>query len=807
METFKPIISLRGRVALLATACFISPVVGGEPYRGATSADRISSKVFASLDEAQELLKKGDEAYTSARYADAVEAYQGAHELIPNAPTTAELKSAAAERYAQASVEQARYLSRKGDVAGAKAAVDKVLADSVAPKHIGATNFRAELDDPIRTNPALTPEHAKNVDSVRRLLYTAEGAYNLGKFDEAKSTYQDVLRIDSTNTAARRGLEQVAVARSNYHKASFDHARAEMLSDVDKAWELQTPPLEVEVPTGDLGGATSNGEITVRAKLDNIIIPRIALEQASLQEALDFLRVRATENDADEPDPSRKGVNITVNLGPPESPAATKVRETRFNLQLSQVPLSQALKQITELTGTSYTTDDYSVIISANAATSGEMISRSYKVPPDFISSVSTGSGGEKASSDPFATEPAAGLLPKRQTAKEVLENQGVTFPEGASASYIAANNTLRVVNTAENQDYISQLVSTVARSEPVTVSVSVTMIRVEQTRLEELGFDWLLDNFQFGGGPELNLSGGTQGNGGDLSDIALASTSAVATRNPITAGNRSGDTAILGNSIDEVLGTRSRGDFNDRAPGIFGLRGQLNKTALQTLMRGLDQKKGVDLMARPSITTRSGQTSSIEIVREFIYPTEYEPPELPQNTNAGTQLFVNGVNVNRNSQAVTPATPTAFEKKDVGVTLDVLPVVDANKQYVSLTLTPTFSDFDGFVNYGSPINATESGPLGPVEVVLTENAILQPVFSKQSVTTNVDIADGATVVIGGLEQQTVQNVEDQTPILGSIPVIGRLFQSKVRQPKAVNIIFLVNAKIQDPTGRSFNNR
>ncbi|NJR42214.1 MAG: hypothetical protein HC767_05725 [Akkermansiaceae bacterium] len=139
-------------------------------------------------------------------------------------------------------MEQGRYLSRKGDVAGAKAMVDKVLGESVAPKHIGALNFRAELDDPIRTNPALTPEHAKNVDSVRRLLYTAEGAYNLGKFDQAKSTYQDVLRIDPTNTAARRGMEQVASAKSNYHQSSYDHARAEMLSEVDKAWELPVPP-------------------------------------------------------------------------------------------------------------------------------------------------------------------------------------------------------------------------------------------------------------------------------------------------------------------------------------------------------------------------------------------------------------------------------------------------------------------------------------------------------------------------------------------------------------------------------------
>ncbi|NJR42297.1 MAG: hypothetical protein HC767_06200, partial [Akkermansiaceae bacterium] len=86
-------------------------------------------------------------------------------------------------------------------------------------------------------------------------------------------------------------MEQVAVAKSNYHSSSYDHARAEMLSDVDRAWELQPPALGLDVPTGDFGAATPGGGISISAKLDNIIIPRVALEQTSLQEALDFLRV------------------------------------------------------------------------------------------------------------------------------------------------------------------------------------------------------------------------------------------------------------------------------------------------------------------------------------------------------------------------------------------------------------------------------------------------------------------------------------------------------------------------------------
>ena len=53
-------------------------------------------------------------------------------------------------------------------------------------------------------------------------------------------------------------------------------------------------------------------------------------------------------------------------------------------------------------------------------------------------------------------------------------------------------------------------------------------------------------------------------------------------------------------------------------------------------LMRGLDNKKGVDIMVKPSTITRSGQRATFELIEEFIYPSEYEPPELPNSVGLG---------------------------------------------------------------------------------------------------------------------------------------------------------------------------
>ena len=159
-------------------------------------------------------------------------------------------------------------------------------------------------------------------------------------------------------------------------------------------------------------------------------------------------------------------------------------------------------------------------------------------------------------------------------------------------------------------------------------------------------------------------------------------------------------------------------------------------------------------------------------------------------------------------SSPVTPSFPTAFEKKDVGITLEVLPVADANKRFVDITLNPSLSDFDGFVNYGSPINSIVTSLLGDSQTVqLTPNMILMPVFSIQKLATQLSVADGSTIVLGGLMAERIQNVEDKVPFLGSIPVLGRLFQSSVKQPVSTAIIFLVHVELLDPTGRPYRDR
>jgi len=236
-------------------------------------------------------------------------------------------------------------------------------------------------------------------------------------------------------------------------------------------------------------------------------------------------------------------------------------------------------------------------------------------------------------------------------------------------------------------------------------------------------------------------------------------------------------------------------------APGIFGLAGVFTDPQFQVVIRALNQKKGVDLLSAPKVTTKSGQRAIIEIVREFRYPSDFTPPQVPSigtTTTTGSQVV---------PVVVTPTTPKDWQTRNTGVTLEVEPVVGADGATIDLNLVPQVVEFEGFINYGSPINAVGVNTMAGISVsqpiVLTENVINQPIFSTRKVTTSVQVADGQTVVIGGLMREDVQKVEDKTPLLGDIPMVGRLFRSNIDQHVKRNLIIFVTARKVTPLGQA----
>ena len=61
---------------------------------------------------------------------------------------------------------------------------------------------------------------------------------------------------------------------------------------------------------------------------------------------------------------------------------------------------------------------------------------------------------------------------------------------------------------------------------------------------------------------------------------------------------------------------------------------------------------------------------------------------------------------------------------------------------------------------------------------------------------------DGQTVAIGGLIREDVQDIEDKVPLLGDLPLIGRLFKTVSSDHYKRNLMIFVTARLIDPSGK-----
>jgi general secretion pathway protein D len=381
----------------------------------------------------------------------------------------------------------------------------------------------------------------------------------------------------------------------------------------------------------------------------------------------------------------------------------------------------------------------------------------------------------------------------------------GVSFPGGASATFWPHSGTLIVRNTQDNLDMVDALVDQANASAPKQVSIESKFVEINQNNAKELGFDWLLGPFSLNG--KVFGSGGTAGNGVPVNpaDFPFNNNGVPIGQNPVTSGNRSGDFAISANALDALL-VPGLGQVAGVAPSMFGLAGVFTNPQFQVVIRALNQKKGIDLLSAPSVTTKSGQRAIIEVVRELRYPRTYTAPQVPSIGTSGQQG--NAVV----PVVVTPTTPQDWETRNTGVTLEVEPVVGGDATTIDLNLVPQVVEFEGFINYGSPINAVGVNTVGgnnmisvSVPVTLTQNVINQPVFSTRKVTTSVSVYDGQTVVLGGLMREDVQKTEDKVPIIGDIPLVGRAFRTNTEQHTKKNLVIFVTAKIITPAGVPLN--
>ena len=174
-------------------------------------------------------------------------------------------------------------------------------------------------------------------------------------------------------------------------------------------------------------------------------------------------------------------------------------------------------------------------------------------------------------------------------------------------------------------------------------------------------------------------------------------------------------------------------------SPGgnLFGIRnlGKLPKDFFFRI-QALDQEGLVTVQSRPQISTLNGHSASIQIgTTQYYLLTSTTPIQSPNQI------------VTQESQR--------FETIEANVKLEITPWVSASGD-VTVDIKPEFK---------TPVGSLSSE--------------VPPTINSRILDSTVRLKDGETIILGGLIQESNVDNVNKVPILGNIPLLGRLFRNK----------------------------
>ncbi|MBX3736777.1 MAG: secretin and TonB N-terminal domain-containing protein [Candidatus Didemnitutus sp.] len=213
------------------------------------------------------------------------------------------------------------------------------------------------------------------------------------------------------------------------------------------------------------------------------------------------------------------------------------------------------------------------------------------------------------------------------------------------------------------------------------------------------------------------------------------------------TSGSSSSSSSSTTDSaFSNLLNLANTGSSSRLASAVF------SASDFNIIVSALKTQSNTKVVSNPTIVTLNNTEAFINI------GSEYPIPSYTYNSERGT-FEVSG-----------------FQYKPIGVILKVTPQVNA-QGIIRMTLEPEIS---------SSNRETTFGGAGGASI---------PIIDTRKVKTQVSLKDGYTAGIGGLMSSSKAHGGTKVPVLGSIPVLGRLFSSKSVNDVTTNLLIFITAK------------
>ena len=159
------------------------------------------------------------------------------------------------------------------------------------------------------------------------------------------------------------------------------------------------------------------------------------------------------------------------------------------------------------------------------------------------------------------------------------------------------------------------------------------------------------------------------------------------------------------------------------------------------------------------------------------------------------------------------------FESEGMGETVSRPTIITSDKSSATVnsgSQIPYQSDTGGGATATAFVNATVGLTVTP-QITADDRIILEldvtnnsrgdptpggpPAIDIESIQTKVIVSDGETVVLGGLYQTRTDLIQLKTPVLGNLPVVGRLFRNSSRTKDKDELLIFITPKIIRESG------
>lgn len=325
-----------------------------------------------------------------------------------------------------------------------------------------------------------------------------------------------------------------------------------------------------------------------------------------------------------------------------------------------------------------------------------------------------------------------------------------VEFPEETSARYLPEFRSLFVNQTLPNLLAIEEVLAGYQDAQKNLlghqIEIEAKFIEVSQSTLDELGFAW---TFSGKDGGDLQL----------FDDFSLPSGTEI-----LSSGLRGATTALPGSS----------------AAGTLGISGVSRSLKWDLVISALEQANDSDVLSAPRVVTHSGQEATIAVGEDHMIPKSFEIEN--QETSPYVQY-------------------ASWELELMGVHMTVTPQIRMDG-LIDLNIHSRILDIIGYDSYQITPELT-SGPGGSVPFGGNPSAEASlPFFRIRKLDTRATVADGSTIGMGGLIYDKRETFRDKVPVLGSIPLVGRLFSSNGKRSVKRNLMIFVTATQVDVDGR-----